>query len=150
MSYRDRDALEKILGGAIEQRGQRAVPGLSPVEGVEFVYYEDDGKSKAKKQFNVLLDSAGVITATSGGVVSDSCKIYLPDDPQFHALSYHGGIEGWRKAFEAVAKARGLPPCPNSRLCPMGARSPCQVVRWNSLEPFYLLRRSASRGNDRQ
>ena len=63
----DRDALEKILGGAIEQRGQRAVPGLSPVEGVEFVYYEDDGKSKAKKQFNALLDAAVVIRATSGG-----------------------------------------------------------------------------------
>ncbi|MFZ4964078.1 MULTISPECIES: hypothetical protein [Pseudomonas] len=104
----DREALEKILGGAVEQRGQRAVPGSSPVEGVEFVYYEDDGKSKAKKQFNALLDSAGVITATSGGVVSDSCKIHLPDGLQFHALSYHGDIEGWREAVEAGAKARGL------------------------------------------
>ncbi|MGA9704590.1 hypothetical protein [Pseudomonas sp.] len=104
----DREALEKILGGAIEQRGQRAVPGSSPVEGVEFVYYEDDGKSKPKKQFNALLDSAGVIRATSGGVVSDSCNIYLPEGLQFHALSYHGDTEGWREAVEAGAKARGL------------------------------------------
>lgn len=104
----DRDVLEKILGGTIEQRGQRAVPGLSPVEGVEFVYYQDDGKSKAKKQFSALLDSAGEIRATRGGVVSDSCKIHLPEGLQFHALSYHGDIEGWREAVEAGAKARGL------------------------------------------
>ena len=104
----DREILEQILGGAIEQRGQRAVPGLSPVEGVEFIYYEDDGKSKAKKQFNALLDSAGSIRATNGGVVSDSCKIYLSDGQLFHALSYHGDIDGWREAVEAGAKARGL------------------------------------------
>jgi hypothetical protein len=104
----DREVLEKILGGEIEQRGQRALPGLNPVEGVEFLYYEDDGKSKVKKQFNALLDSAGSIKAASGGVVSDSCTIYLSDGRLFHALSYHGDIDGWREAVEAGAKARGL------------------------------------------
>jgi len=104
----DREMLEKIIGGKIEHRGQRALPGLNPVEGVEFVYYEDDGKSQVKKQFNALLDSAGSIKATSGGIVSDSCKIHLSDDLVFHALSYHGDIDGWREAVEAGAKARGL------------------------------------------
>ncbi|WP_083838985.1 hypothetical protein [Rhodanobacter fulvus] len=104
----DRDALEEILGGKIERRGERELPGLSPVEGVEFHYYEDDGKNKAKKQFNALLDSAGLIEASSGGVVSDSCTIYLSDNRRFHALSYHGDIDGWREAVEAGANARGL------------------------------------------
>jgi hypothetical protein len=104
----DREVLEQILGGTIEQRGQRTLPGLRPVEGVEFVYYEDDGKSKAKKQFNAILDSAGSIRATNGGVVSDSCKIYMPDGHLFHVLSYHGDIDGWREAVESGAKARGL------------------------------------------
>ncbi|PWK27269.1 hypothetical protein [Pseudomonas sp. OV226] len=104
----DREVLEQLLGGVIEQRGQRSVPGSNPVEGVEFIYYEDDGKNKVKKQFNALLDSAGLIRATNGGVVSDSCKIYLSDGHLFHALSYHGDIEGWREAVEAGAKARGL------------------------------------------
>lgn len=104
----DREVLEKILCGKIEQTGQRALPGLNPAEGVEFLYYESNGKSKAKKQFNALLDSAGSINAASGGIVSDSCKIHLSDDRVFHALSYHGDINGWRQAVEAGAKARGL------------------------------------------
>lgn len=104
----DREVLEKILGGKIEQRGQRTLPGLNPVEGVEFLYYEDDGKSKVKKQFNALLDAAGAIKAASGGVVSDSCTIHLSDDRLFHALSYHADIDGWREAVEAGAKALGL------------------------------------------
>lgn len=104
----DREVLEKIIGGKIEQRGERGMPGLNPVEGVEFIYYEDDGRSKVKKQFNALLDAAGSINATGGGVVSDNCTIYLTEDRLFHALSYHGDIDGWREAVEAGAKARGL------------------------------------------
>lgn len=104
----DREVLEKILGGKIEQRGQREIPGLNPIEGVEFIYYEDDGRIKVKKQLNALLDSAGSIKATSGGVVSDSCTIRLSDGHLFHALSYHGDVDGWREAVEAGAKARGL------------------------------------------
>ena len=102
------EELERILGGKIEQRDQRAIPGLEPVDGTEFLYYEDDGKNKAKKQFNLLLDSAGPISATSGGVVSDSCCIGLPVGTLFRALSYHGDVVGWRAAVKAGAGSRGL------------------------------------------
>lgn len=102
------DELERILGGSIEQRGQRSIPGLNPVEGTEFVYYEDDGRNRAKRQFDLLLDSAGAIVATSGGVVSDNCCISLPVGGVFHALSYHGDIVGWRTSVEVGANARGL------------------------------------------
>ncbi|WP_446027579.1 hypothetical protein [Lelliottia amnigena] len=102
------EELEKILGRKIEQRDQRAIPGLNPVEGTEFIYYEDDGKNKAKKQFDLLLDSAGTIVASSGGVISDGCCITLPTGGGFRALSYHGDIGGWRVSVEAGAKTRGL------------------------------------------
>ncbi|WP_061238370.1 hypothetical protein [Ectopseudomonas composti] len=102
------DELERILGGKIELRDQRDIPGVTPIDGTEFLYFEDDGKNKPKKQFNLLLDSAGTIAATSGGVVSDGCCIGLPAGPVFHALSYHGDIAGWRAAVEAGANARGL------------------------------------------
>lgn len=102
------DELERILGGKIEQRGQRAIPGATLMDGKEFLYYQDDGKNKPKKQFNLLFAAAGSITATSGGVVSGGCCISLPTGTLFHALSYHGDIPGWRSAVEAGAKARGL------------------------------------------
>lgn len=66
-----REAMERILGGKIEERGKRSIPGVDLVEGTEFAYYEDDRKLNAKKQFRALLDAAGTITATSGGVTSD-------------------------------------------------------------------------------
>jgi hypothetical protein len=103
-----REELERILGGKIEQRDQREIPGSNPVSGTEFLYFEDDGKNKPKKQFNLLLDSAGTIAATSGGVISDGCRISVPAGELFHALSYHGDIAGWRAAVQAGASARGL------------------------------------------
>lgn len=103
-----REELEHILGGSIEQRDQRSVPGAVVIEGTEFIYYEDDGKSAAKKQFDLLLDSAGVISARSGGIVSDNCHISVPSGTRFHALSYHGDIVGWRSAVEVGANHRCL------------------------------------------
>lgn len=100
--------LERILGGKIELRDERKIPGATHVDGTEFLYFEDDGKNNRKKQFNLLLDSAGTIAATSGGVVSDRCRITLPAGTVFSALSYHGDIAGWRAALEAGANARGL------------------------------------------
>ncbi len=102
------DELERILGGKIEQRDQRDVPGTTPIDGTEFLYFEDDGRNKPKKQFNLLLDAAGAIAATSGGIISDRCRISLPTGTVFHALSYHGDIAGWRSAVEVGANTRGL------------------------------------------
>lgn len=76
--------------------------------GVEFIYYEDDGIRSASSQFRKLLDSAGEFTASSGGTVSDSCRIALPNGQCFLALSLHGDLDGWRKAVEAGARNLGL------------------------------------------
>ncbi|MDY7560885.1 hypothetical protein QN382_23370 [Pseudomonas sp. 10B1] len=104
----DREVLERILGGEIEQRGARTVPGLNPVEGVEFVYYQDDKKLKPKKLFKSLLDGVNPRSAKKGGRVSDSCNVVFPDGSLFHAMSYHGDLEGWRKDIEVGAKSLGL------------------------------------------
>ncbi len=108
MNRSDREVLEAILGGKIEQRADRIAPGINPVAGVEFFYYEDFHTGSASSQFRKLLDSAGEFTASSGGIVSDSCRITLPNGQCFLALSFHGDLDGWRKAVEAGARNLGL------------------------------------------
>jgi len=75
---------------------------------VEFIYYENFHTSSASSQFRKLLASAGEFTASSGGIVSDSCRITLPNGQRFLALSFHGDLDGWRKAVEAGARNLGL------------------------------------------
>lgn len=100
--------LENILGGKIERLGQRSVPGVIPVDGVEVVYYQDDKRATPKKLFKSFLDGLSFRNATSGGRVSDSCSIRSPDGLLFRAMSYHGDLAGWRKDIEEGAKGLGL------------------------------------------
>ncbi len=44
--------------------------------------------------------------ATGGGVNERGCKITTKNGVLFHAIGYHGDIEGWRKDIETGA--RGL------------------------------------------
>lgn len=104
----DRKTLERILCGKIEQNADRTAPGTNTVAGVEFVYYEDYETSGAASQFHTLLDSAGEIVASSGGIVSDSCRIVAPNGQRFRALSFHGDLDGWRAAVEAGARTLGV------------------------------------------
>ncbi|WP_329914948.1 hypothetical protein [Stenotrophomonas sp. SMYL86] len=108
MNTNNREALETILGGRIEQRVDRIAPGINRVAGVEVIYYEDDETSGATSQFDLLLDSAGEIVASHGGIVSDSCRIVAPNGQCYQCLTFHGDLDGWRKAVEAAAKARGI------------------------------------------
>ncbi|HDS1299615.1 MULTISPECIES: hypothetical protein [Stenotrophomonas] len=108
MNKDGREVLETILGGKIEQRADRIAPGINPVAGVEVVYFEADKTTRAARQFDALQDSAGELTASSGGIVSDSCRITLPNGQCFRALSFHGDLDGWRKAVEAGARTLGL------------------------------------------
>ncbi|MCH4550770.1 hypothetical protein MK632_34250 [Rhizobium changzhiense] len=48
------DKLERILGGKFERRNARVIPGVDHVDGVEIVYFSDDGKNKFPKQFRNL------------------------------------------------------------------------------------------------
>ena len=44
----------------------------------------------------------------SGGATEQGCTLWLPDGMQFHAMSYHGDIEGWRKQIAQGAQELGL------------------------------------------
>ena len=103
-----RDVLESILGGKIEQRNERKIPGAAEVEGVGVMYYQDDGKRNVGTQFKSLLSAAGMVSFKGGGLVSEPCLISLPDGRGFNAVSYHGDVEGWRQVVEAAARNKGL------------------------------------------
>ena len=102
------EELERILGGKIEQRDQREIPGLSPVDGTEFLYFEDDRKNKFRKQFKNITCFTEPPNAGSGGVTESGCKITPPSGPLFHAISYHGDLYGWKKDIEAGANGLSL------------------------------------------
>lgn len=104
----DREALEKILGGKIEQSNARNVPGVTVVDGQQVVYFSDDGKNKLRKQFNNITCFSEPPNAVRGGVNDRGCKVTPPSGPIFHAISYHGDLDGWRKDIEAGAMGLGL------------------------------------------
>ena len=102
------ERLEQILGGKLERHDARVVPGTVAIEGKEVVYFADDGRNQVRKQFNALTSMVERRQAKSGGRTSQACKITLPDGQIFHAMSYHGDLEGWRKDIEAGAQALQL------------------------------------------
>lgn len=104
----DRETLEKILGGKIEQSNSRNVPGVTVVDGQQVVYFSDDGKNKFRKQFNNITCFSEPPNAVRGGVNDRGCKVTPPSGPLFYAISYHGDLDGWRKDIEVGAKGLGL------------------------------------------
>lgn len=104
----EREDLEKILGGKIEQSNDRGIPGVALVDGQQVVYFSDDGKNKFRKQFDSITCFSEPPNAVRGGVNDRGCKITLPSGTFFHAISYHGDLGGWRKDIEAGAVGLGL------------------------------------------
>lgn len=100
--------LEKALGGRLTRKGQRELPGLNPREGLEVIYYQDDGRTTARKLFRMLLEGVKTSSAKAGGIVSDPCTIVLPDGRMFRAASYHGDVDGWRKDIVNSTRAKGI------------------------------------------
>jgi hypothetical protein len=93
--------MERILGAPIGHKG--IIPGTVPVEGVEVVYFCDDGRTMLE-QFEALASSyRNPRHAQYGGMNERGCRLTLPDDSIFHAIGYHGDIEGWRKDIEEGA-----------------------------------------------
>jgi hypothetical protein len=95
--------MEKILGGPIGY--DHTIPGTAGIAGKEFVYFADDRKNSVRSQFNALTQYTNPPHAKSGGITSQGCSIALPDGSIFHAIAYHGDLEGWRKDLEEGAKA---------------------------------------------
>ena len=102
------DELEKNCGAKIERSDARVVPGTEKVDGLETVYFSDDGKSKFSKQFDNLTASVSPRSAKSGGRNDRGCSITIPEGLTFYAIGYHGDLEGWRKDIETGAHGLGL------------------------------------------
>jgi len=100
--------IERILGGKFERADSRVIPGSIPVEGIEIVYFADDGENTFRKQFSKLTEYTNPPYAKSGGANEQGCKITLPTGETFHAVGYHGDVDGWRKDIEASADARHI------------------------------------------
>lgn len=100
--------IEKILGGKLERREARSVPGLHHVQGQMALYYQDDGRTTRKKLFRILLDGVSERSAKYGGRISDPCSILTPDGVLFRAMICRGDIDGWKQDIEAGTKALTL------------------------------------------
>jgi len=98
--------MEKILGVAIGHKG--IIPGAVPTNGVETVYFRDDGRTMLE-QFDALASSyKNPRHAQYGGMNEQGCSLTLPDGSTFHAVQYHGDISGWRQDIEEGAVAQKI------------------------------------------
>ncbi|HEM7175227.1 hypothetical protein [Providencia stuartii] len=85
-------------------------PGAVPVEWREYRYVSDDESNNfvGNGLFNKIINKITPIIPTSGGAISENCKLWTPDGKLFHALSYKGDLNGWRKQIEKGAANLGL------------------------------------------
>jgi hypothetical protein len=97
---------------------ERVISGLPPLaEGREYRYVADDGNDyfakknrQSKKQclFEKVIWHIVPPIPQNGGAMTENCKLWIPTNELFHALSYRGDIEGWRKQIELGAEQLGL------------------------------------------
>lgn len=92
------------LGGIVSL--ERRIPGTVARDDRGYVYFADDGSADFGRQFTDLVRFHQPNCATSGGVLEEGCRIRLPAGSVFHAISYKGDLDGWRRQIELGA--RGL------------------------------------------
>jgi hypothetical protein len=101
--------LEKLLGGRIERKSERKVPGTIDISHRKFIYFSDNKKKhKFRTQFRALTHFVNPPNGTHGGIGEAGCKITTPDGALFYAISYHGDLEGNKKDIEGGAEGLGL------------------------------------------
>lgn len=103
------DDLKKILG-ATEIGRSKQLPGIKMVEGQQVLYISSTSTNEAGE---VLFDKLGevankLIRAKYGGCVLAGCSIQVPAGSVFHALEYHGDMNGWRQDLLTAASHLGL------------------------------------------
>ncbi|GGF31549.1 hypothetical protein GCM10011611_42120 [Aliidongia dinghuensis] len=98
--------MERILRAKIEKN--RVIPGTVDVKGIEYVYFSDNGKGSFRKQFLTLGQNMSRPVQEHGGIISQACRITIPDGTLFHGLSYRGDMEDWRLQMRESTEALGL------------------------------------------
>ena len=101
------NACRKTTG---DKMNERCIPGIIPVEWREYRYIADDGSGHfvRKGLFEKLVSQITLPIPAAGGVITENCSLWLPTGELFHALSYKGDIEGWRRQIELGANTLGL------------------------------------------
>ncbi len=102
-----RKSLEEILG--VEKLPtEREIPGTILIEGREHWYIEDDGNNNFDALFRKIVGAVDPPLCNTGGAITGGCELTLPDSRKFHAMSYKGDLEGWRKQIIEGSKKLGL------------------------------------------
>jgi hypothetical protein len=86
-------------------------PGITPCEGLEVRYVLDDGNDTFIRGDGLFSKLTGMELSRSpknGGIMAENCKLFLPTNELFHAVSYRLDVEGWRFQIEESAKMTGL------------------------------------------
>jgi hypothetical protein len=99
--------IEEILG-VPPFSGERIVPGMISVEGREYWYVQDNGKDDIDHQFHEVITAIEPPLHAKGGALTGGCELTLPDGRKFHAFSYKGDLDGWRKQIANGAEKLGL------------------------------------------
>lgn len=87
---------------------ERRIPGLIEIDGEHVLYFKDDNKNSFDEQFYKLTNFSEPINAKFGGVVEGGCSIILPNGVKYHAISFHGDIDGWNKDLEIGSKGLNI------------------------------------------
>ncbi|HEY1254848.1 MAG TPA: hypothetical protein VGF01_08715 [Terracidiphilus sp.] len=89
----------------------KRIPGTSdflPGSRQKYVYFADDGVRSFKAQWNSLTKGVTPGQIKGGGMISQACRLWLPDGTLFYPVGYHGDVDGWRNLIEEGARLNGV------------------------------------------
>ncbi|OPH36193.1 hypothetical protein [Moraxella atlantae] len=84
----------------LEDTDKRIIPGIDPIENQCVLYFQDHMIESVEKQFYKITNYSNPPKAANGGANLAGCKIILPNGKSFHALVFHGDLEGWKADIE--------------------------------------------------
>jgi len=100
--------LERALGGKLERKNERRIPGLDDDEDVSTVYFCVPSGQSPGATFFKITGFTNPPLAQSGGATEVGCIIETPDGVVFHGLEFHGDLEGWHADIKAGASAANV------------------------------------------
>lgn len=81
----------------VESSSNRNIPGLIQYEDQEFLYFTTYKDYDEHKTFVKLTNVLEIPYAKFGGATILGCSITIPTGKTYHALSFFGDIDGWKK-----------------------------------------------------
>lgn len=81
----------------VESSNNRNIPGLIPCEDQEFLYFTTYKDYDENETFIKLTNFLETPCAKFGGSTILGCSITIPNGKTYHALSFFGDVDGWKK-----------------------------------------------------